>query len=127
MSECRNNSPFVEAVQPIMQGQTMTVTGRLFIGLNPVIDWTGYTVAFMVYSDSNELLFSSNQNKEGVQAVLLNDDGTITFRIPGDQTREMKGRYFIEGKIINGEEVTVSKKTFAFQVEESRIGRTDKV
>lgn len=110
-----------------MQGQTMTVTGRLFIGQNPVIDWTGYTVAFMVYSDSKELLFSSNQNKEGVQAVSLNDDGTITFRIPGEQTREMKGRYFIEGKIINGEEVTVSKKTFAFQVEESRIGRTDKV
>ncbi len=110
-----------------MQGQTMTVTARLFIGQSPVMDWTGYTVAFMIYSEAGELLFSSGQSKEGVLPVELNDDGTITFRVSGEQTRQMKGRYSIEGKITNGEEVTVSRKAFAFQVEESRIGRSNRI
>lgn len=127
MSECRSNSPFIDAVEPIMQGQTMTVTARLFIGQSPVMDWTGYTVAFMIYSEAGELLFSSGQSKEGVLPVELNDDGTITFRVSGEQTRQMKGRYSIEGKITNGEEVTVSRKAFAFQVEESRIGRSNRI
>lgn len=124
MSDCR----IIEAVQSIKQGETLTVTGRLFNDEAVVADWTGYKVAFMVYSSpGKELLFSSEEGREGVLPVALNDDGTISFGIPGSQTRTMSGNYYIEGKITKDDKVMVSDKVGAFTVVESRIGATDRI
>lgn len=123
---CKNTSPFITPVRPIKQGETLEVTGRLFNGQTAIIDWTGYRVSFMLYTAAKELLFSS-EGSEGVLPVTLNADGTLTFGLSSEQTRKMVGKYYIEGKITNGEEVIVSDKIFAFEVIESRIGKTDRI
>lgn len=123
-----SDSPCIETVQSIKQGETLTVSGRLFNDENAVVDWTGYKVAFMVYSSpGKELLFSSEEGREDVMPVALNADGTLSFSIDGSKTRTMSGNYCIEGKITKDDKVMVSDKVAAFTVIESRIGATDRI
>lgn len=127
MQDCQHISVEAAPVGMIKQGEPLVVTGRLFNGEVSVVDWTGYKIAFMVYSQDRELLFSSEQGREGILPVELNTDGTIAFRIPPEVTRTLSGTYYIEGKIVYGETVSVSDKTTAFTVIESRIGASERL
>lgn len=123
---CPKKSPFIDPVRPIKQGETLTATGRLFQGETPVTDLSEHQVAFLIFSQSGELFFSS-ASREGVHPVVLNADGSFTFRLSAEQTRTMSGHYHIEGKVTKGNEVIISDTIFAFEVQKSRIGKTDKV
>ena len=46
--------------------------------------------------------------------------------IPGEKTREMLGRYFIECKITKCGQSIISDRSPAFEVVESRIGALEK-
>lgn len=127
MQNCNVDTMYKGSVKTLKQGESLTVAGRLFYEQGAVLDWTGYKIAFMVYSQDKELVFSSEEGRDGVLPVLLNDDGTFSFGIPGEMTRTMSGNYYIESKIEHNDKVSVSDKVMAFQVVESRIGASDKL
>jgi len=104
-----------------MQGETLSVSAGLLGTGYSVEELKEYEVSLRVYSKTGDIRFSTKEGA-GDERIEWQEGGIIRFVIPGEKTREMLGKYFIECKITKCGYTIVSDRSSAFEVVESRIG-----
>lgn len=109
------------SIKSIMQGETLTVTAGLLGAQYSLDELNEHEVALRIYSKTEDIRFSTQEGK-GDERIEWLEGGIIRFVIPGDKTRNMLGKYFIECKITKYGRTIVSDQSPAFEVVESRIG-----
>ena len=109
------------SVKSIMQGETLTLTAGIpGSGYSPE-ELEEYEVTLRICSKTDELRFSTRE-RAGYERIEWIDGGVLLIAIPGERTRKMLGKYFIECKITKWGRTIVSDRRPAFEIVESRIG-----
>lgn len=70
------------------------------------------------------LAFGRNTDKE-VLPVELDEDGVVAFKIDAEQTKSMRGEYFLEMAIEQDGTRVVTDPAFIFEIEESRVSQME--
>lgn len=109
------------SVKSIMQGETLSVSAGLLGTGYSVEELKEYEVSLRIYSKTGDIRFSTKEGA-GDERIEWQEGGIIRFVIPGEKTRDMLGKYFIECKITKCGQTIVSDRRPAFEVVESRIG-----
>ena len=109
------------SVKSIMQGETLSVSAGLLGTGYSVEELKEYEVSLRIYSKTGDIRFSTKEGA-GDERIEWQEGGIIRFVIPGEKTREMLGKYFIECKVTKCGHTIVSDQSSAFEVVESRIG-----
>lgn len=109
------------SVRSIMQGETLSVSAKLLGAEYSAEELEEYEVSLRVCSKTGDMRFSTKEGA-GDERIEWQEGGVIRFVIPGEKTRKMLGRYFIECKITKCGQSIISDRSSAFEVVESRIG-----
>ncbi len=114
------------SVKSIMQGETLSVSAGLLGTGYSVEELKEYEVSLRIYSKTGDIRFSTKEGA-GDERIEWQEGGIIRFVIPGEKTRNMLGKYFIECKITKCGQTIVCDRSSAFEVVESRIGALEKL